>query len=135
MAIRLRCKIELAVSSSSAEERDLGNAKYEIVVDSQNEGGSWKTVLVGGASDVQLQLPNIADARFLAIRTTAKDPTQDPDEISIKINGTGNEARKITPMSGSKEGFYLSTTDGLTSVHASHAGTVDMELIVFAAGD
>jgi hypothetical protein len=135
MAIRLRYKIELAVSSSSAEERDLGNASYEVVFDSQNEGGSWKTVLAAGSSDVELQLPNIADARFLAIRTAAQDSTLDPVEITIKINGTGNEERKITPTPGTNEGFYLSTTDGVTSVHASNAGSTDMELIVFAAGD
>jgi hypothetical protein len=135
MAIRLRYKIELTVSSTIAEENDLGNVKYNVSFDSQNEGGSWKTLLAAGATDVELQLPNIADARFLAIRTTAKDPTLDPIEIAIKINGVGGEARKITPVTGTKEGFYLQTTDGITSVHATNAGSVDMELIVFAAGD
>jgi len=133
--IRIRYKIEAIVSSTTAEDKDLGNQKYEVVTDDLGEGGARKTFLPSAASDVSLDLGNVADAKLIILRTNARDPTEAPSEIRIKINGTGNEERPIVPLSGTSEGHYVTSTTGVTAIFASNPGTVDMEITLVVAGD
>jgi hypothetical protein len=135
MPIRVSYKIQVSVSSTSAEERDLGNANWSTITDSQNEGGTGKALLPAGATDQEIFLLNVSTIRFLIIRTTAKDPTKTPSTISIKRNGVGNESIEIKPLGTSKEGHLLISTDSLTSLHATNPGTVDMELTLVYGGD
>lgn len=135
MAVRVRYKVEVSVSSTTAEEKDLGNVKYEVVDDAQGEGGTWKTVLAAASSNVQIQLDNIATARFLLFKTNAKDPTQAPGIVQIKKNSTGGEIMEIKPLGTNKEGHFLMSTDSITAIYASNPGAVVMELTVIACGD
>lgn len=135
MSVRVRYKIQVAVSSTSAEDKDLGNLSWEIVTDQQGEGGSWKTVVAAGAVDVQIPMDSIADVRLLILRTTAKDPNQTPNQILIRRNTNVAEQIEILPLADAKEGHLLLSTDGLTAIYASNPGAVDMEMIIVAAGD
>ncbi len=135
MAIRVRYKLTVTISSSNSEEKDLGNNTYEVVNDEQNEGGTWKTTVAAAASDVQVQLGNVAAGQFLVVRTIAKDPTLTPGAVSLKLNGTGSDPIVVDPMGASKEGLFVLTTTNLTSLHVSNPGSVVMEVIVSAAGD
>lgn len=135
MPVRVRYKVDASVSSTSAEERDLGNVRWEVVTDKPGEGGGWKTLLVAGATDVQLPLDSIAACKLLIIRTNAKDPNQTPNEIRIRRNLIGAEQIGIVPLTDSKEGHFLLTTDAITALFASNPGAVDMELTIIAAGD
>jgi hypothetical protein len=135
MTVRIRYKITATVSSTSAEERDLANQAWEVVNDAQGEGGSWKTTLAAGATDVQLNLGNLAACRMLFVRTTAKDPTQVPGDIVVKRNSTGGETLTVRPLTDAKEGFLAFVTDSLTALYASNPGTVVMDVVVVAAGD
>ena len=134
MAIRLRYQSSIVVSSTTAEEKDLGNQKYKVVNDDMNEGGSWKTVLAAGATDVQLNLGNVSAARFLCIRTSAKDPTLTPGNVLIRLGDIAAEQITIKPMGG-KEGLFKLTCNDVDSVFASNPGSVVMDVIVSAAGD
>lgn len=134
MAVRVRYKTEIVVSSTSAEEKDLGNQKYEVVNDDMNEGGTWKTVLAAAAVDVQLNLGNVAAARFLCIRTSAKDPTLTAGNVLIRLGDVGAEQITIKPMGG-KEGIFKISCNDIDSVFASNPGSVIMDVIVSAAGD
>lgn len=134
MGVRVRYSLAAGVSSTTAEERDLGNVKWEIVADEKTKGGTWKTVLLAGATDVQLQIDNISTIQLLIIRTNAKDPNNAPNAISIKRNGIGGEAILIKPLGSALEGHFVLSTDSLTSIYATNAGTVDMELTIVAAG-
>jgi hypothetical protein len=136
MSVRLRFKVEVAVSSTPAEERDLGNGKFEVVVDSQNEGGAWKTTLAGAAVDVPIQLPNVASAKFIAVRTNPKNPNDPAANVTFKKGTIAGEAIVVAPLSTSKEGYLLFTTDTLTALFATNgSATVAMEISVFVAGD
>lgn len=135
MSVRLRYKMSIMISSTQAEEKDLGNGSYEIVTDTQGEGGSWKTNLPAASVDVRVNLGNLALAMFVAIKTNTKNPNDTPVEIMIKRNTTGGEAISILPMGDSKQGHFLFSTNGLSALYASNAGAVDMELTVFGAGD
>jgi hypothetical protein len=135
MAVRTRYKVEVSISSTASEEKDLGNVRWEIVTDKQGEGGGWKTLLAAGAVDIQLPLDSIATVRLLVIRTNAKDPNQNPADILIRRNLVGAEQILIKPLTDSKEGHFLISTDGLTALFASNPGTVAMELTLLVAGD
>jgi hypothetical protein len=136
MAVRLRYKIEITCSSTTAEEKDLGNLKSEVVTDVCNEGGTWKTTLAGGATDIQIPLDSIAAAKFLFIRATSKDPNLAPVQVTIKRNSNSAEAINIVPFSDVKEGHLLLSTSGLTAIYATNSsGTVVMDLTIVAIGD
>lgn len=134
MAVRVRYKLETTVSSTSAEERDLGNVKWEVVTDEEAKGGTWKTLLPAGSTDVQLRIDNITTIQLLIIRTNPKNPNDAPSAISIKRNGAGNEAILIKPIGSSTEGHFLISTDSLTSIFATNSGSTDMELTICATG-
>lgn len=135
MPVRVRYKLEIAISSTQNEERDLGNGKYEIVVDSQGEGGSWKFTVPGGATDVPVQLPNVATAKFLVIRTTPKNPNQTPVALEFKRETIAGEVITLQSLTTSKEAYLMLTTDSLTALFVSNPGSVEMDVTVFAAGD
>lgn len=134
MSVRVRYAVAASVSSTSAEEKDLGNVKFEVVTDAETKGGSWKTVLLASAADVQLHLDTITTVQLLVIRTNAVDPNESPVGITIKRNSTGGETILIKPVGDAKEGIMILSTDGLTSLYASNPGSVDMNLTITAVG-
>jgi hypothetical protein len=136
MPVRLRYSIDIAVSSNSNEDKDLGHPVSEVVVDSQGEGGVFKTVLPASATDQEIKLDNIADAKFLAIKTTTVNAQDTLPTISVKKNAIGGEAIDIAPLSGAKEGHFLLTTTGLTALYATNPdASVNVEMTVVMAGD
>ena len=135
MSVRIRYKIEAAVSSSSSEEKDLGNLSFEVLSDAAGEGGVRKTLLAVGAADVSVGLNEIATATFILIRTNPHDQNDTPATIQIKKNGVGGEVTEVVPLNGSKNGHMLLSTSGITALYASNPGTVDMEITVMAVGD
>ena len=136
MAVRLRYKIEIAVSSTTAEDKDLGNLKCEVVTDASNEGGTWKTTLAGGAANVQIPLDSISSARFLFVRATSKDPNVGPVEIRLRRNSVMGEEISVVPFSDVKEGHMFLCTTGLTALYATNtSGSVVMDLTLIAIGD
>ena len=135
MSVRTRYRVEASVSSTTAEEKDLGNLKMEQACDSQADGGSRKNVIVAAATDVDVTPRQLATTRMLVIRTAAKNPNDAPGTISLKKNSTGGEAWSIVPLSGTREGYFVTTTDSVTALYVSNLGSVDMEVTVMAAGD
>jgi len=136
MSVRLRYSAKVQISSrTDPEDKDLGNLSYENVTDSNGEGGSRKFTLAAGDSDIAIDLGNVTTPNFVFIRSSAKDPLDTPSEITVKRNTIGNEEIPITPISGTKTGWLLLSTSGLTALFASNPGSVDMELIVAVSGD
>lgn len=135
MSVRIRYRIEASVSSTSAEEKDLGNVAYEVLDDDSGEGGVRKTLLAAGATDVSVMLTEISAARFVLIRTNAKDRTETLGAISIKKNAIGGEVTTIEPLPGASEAHLLMATSGITDLFATNGGTVDTEITVMAVGD
>ena len=134
MGVRVRYSLAAAVSSTTAEERDLGNVRWEIVSDDEAKGGTWKTLLPAASTDVQLRIDNLSTIRLLILRTNPADPNQTPNAVSIKRNSTGGESILITPLGDTQEGHFLISTDSLTAIFASNPGPTDMEITVAAAG-
>jgi hypothetical protein len=134
MPVRVRYSVTVAVSSTPAEERDLGNVSWSIVTDIEAKGGTWKTTLSAGASNVQLQIDNISTIQFLALRTTTVNPNDTLTLVNIRKNSTSGEVTEILPLGDALEGHMLISTDGITAIYASNPGSVDINLTVVAAG-
>lgn len=133
MTVRLRYSLAASVSSTSAEAKDLGNVKFEVVSDSDAKGGTWKTVVAANAVAVQLQMDNITSVEFLLIRTQSSDPNEDPVAVTFRKNSAMGEAIVVQPVTGSTEGLLALTTTGLTSLYAS-GGAVDMDVTLTVVG-
>lgn len=135
MTVRTRYRVEIKISSTSAEEADLANIKTEVVTDDFGEGGSRKWTLAAGAVDVPIALGNVLTTRFLSIRTNSKDPNLLPVAISVKFGTILDPAFTIEPMPSTKEGHFLWSTSGVSAMFASNPGATDMDLTVANAGD
>lgn len=135
MTVRIRYQISVSVSSSAAEEKDLGNVAYEVLHDASGEGGSRKTLLAGGATGASIGLNQITDTKFVLIRATSKDPTLSLGTIEIRLNSPTGEVIELAPLPGATEAHLLLTSTGLTALYASNPGTSDVDVIVVAVGD
>ena len=135
MTVRIRYSIQASVSSTSAEERDLGNVSYEIVNDDPGEGGVRKTRLAAGAADVSVMLNEISTARFVLIKTNTRVATDTLGPVSIKKNNVGGEVTTVEPLPGATSAHLLLATSDITDLFASNPGTVDVEITVMAVGD
>lgn len=135
MSVRVRYSLAAAISSSSSESKDLGDGSYEVIDDLQGEGGGRKVTLLASAVDAAIAVCDIADAKFLLLRTTPKDPNNDCHEVKIRLNGIANQQISVKPLGTSKEGYFFITTDALISIHATNVGATDMSLTLFIAGD
>lgn len=135
MAIRVRYKISVAVSSTSAEEKDLANQSYEVVSDAYGEGGSVKVLVAAGATDLAIQFPQVAAASLIVVRTKAKDPMVSGIPLTFKKGSTLGEAIVVAPLTGSKEGHLVLSTSGVTALYVSNSGAVDMEVTLTLVGD
>lgn len=133
--VRLRYKIEAAISSTAGEDRDLGNARYEVVVDSQGEGGAHKMTLAGGAVDVPLCMGDVGVARFVLVRATPANQNDPAQEVRIRLNSVTGEQISLAPVPPSKEGYLLLTGGNVTALYATNMGTTAMSLTVSVAGD
>lgn len=134
--MRLRYRIEVSISSTYNEERDLGNTRWEVVTDQQTEGGVWKATLANGSTNVPLPLDTIADATFVAIRINPTDPNDTANAITIAINSTMSTPITIAPISQeSQTGHFLLSTTGLTALYASNSGSVSMDITLVAVGN
>jgi hypothetical protein len=135
MTIRFRYKVSLSASSTSNEERDLGNATYEVVSDSSGKGGAVKVIIPKNTTNQQVPLSGISAPSLLAVRTNALDPSLPPVNLDMRKNSTGGEVTTIAPF-GAKEGLYMVTVTGLTALYFTNSSTTtDMEVTIFIAGD
>lgn len=133
--VRVRVQAQVSVSSTSQEEKDLGNQAVGFVNDAQNEGGTWQTVLDAGATDVPLQLTGVQVCRLLLVRTVPVDRTLPSSDVILRKNNIAGEAIRVRPLHSNGEGVFLLTTDSITELYASNPGTSNMKLILVVAGD
>jgi len=135
MSVRVRYGLTAAISSTTAESKDLGDGSFEVVDDSLGEGGARKITLPGSAVDVAISMCDVADAKFLAIRVEPKDPNDDAHRVNFRLNSPTGDEIPIIPLGSDKEAYLMMTTTGLVSLYATNTGATDMSLTLFVAGD
>jgi hypothetical protein len=134
MPVRVRYDLSAAVSSTSAEDRDLGNVDFEVVTDTLNQGGTWKTRLPASTPQTQYPLDSIPAASLLIIRTNAVDPNQTPVPITVQLNSPSATPITVAPLGDAQEGHMLLSTMGITALYLTNTGGVDMEVTIVTAG-
>ncbi len=134
MSIRLNYRIGVAVSSSSADLKDLGNVTFDVTSDTPSEGGVWKT-RVAAAATVTLPLDSITAATFLMLRIVASDPTETLTPVAITLNGTAT--LELAPVGSSKESNFLISSSGLSSLSVANTDddAVSIDVTIGTAGD
>ena len=135
MAVRVNLDMTFSVSSTTADEKDLGNLKNALTSTAMGEGGSRKITLAAGVSDQEIELTNISTVRLLFVKVAPKAENDPGQAVTIKRNTVGGEAIEIKPFDDKKIGYFLLTTDSLTALFASNAGVIDVELTIMTAGD
>lgn len=134
-AVRLTFKAEFSISSTPADEKDLGNGLYQVRTDAMSEGGTWRTRVADAETDWEVRLDNIADAKFLFLRLTKVEETDPAPAITFKLDDVGNTAVPLSAPSDSEEGMLLLTTDGLSALYVTNASGYAVDLTVSVAGD
>jgi hypothetical protein len=135
MPVRVRYKLGISISSSSSEENDLGNAKYEVVDDTFTEGWSGKTTVPALAVNQPVNLPALGSMSLLILRATSKDPTLPPVILYVRRNSVLGEELPIKALGNTKEAHFLVSTEGLTSLYVSNPSNTVMDLLVHVVGD
>ena len=128
MSIRVKFKVDLSLSETTAEGKELGlTAPWSGTNDLQDDGGTWRRKVVAGAIDVLIDLNGLANGRLIAIKSNK--------EITVKKNATTGEAWTIRPLgTGALDGVMVITTDGVTALYVTNAGTADAEVTFLVAG-
>lgn len=136
MGVRLRYKVVVGISSTPAEELDLGNQRYEVVSDSESEGGIWKTTCAANTT-MSIQLDNITSAKFLTMRFSSKDPTLKMTAVTVTLNGTAVLPPLAPVGTVQDEALLMLTTTGITSVTVANTqtGSVMLDVIIGTTGD
>ena len=128
MAVRVTFEVLVQISENTSELKELGKSPpWKGTNDLQDEGGTWRQKILAGAVNVAVDLNGLTPGRFLAIKTT--------QAITFKKNSTGGEPWTIRPMgTGALDGVFFATTDGITSLYFSNAGSLDAEVTIALAG-
>jgi hypothetical protein len=128
MAIRVKFDIDLQLSESSQGQKELGKSPpWSGINDQQDNGGTWRQRIDAGDTDILVDLNGLANGRLIAIKTD--------QEISVKKNSAGGEAWTIRPLgTGALDGIFMITTDGITSLYLTNAGSLDAEVTFSIAG-
>ena len=128
MAIRVKFEVDLQLSESPQGMKELGKTPpWSGTNDQQDNGGTWRQRIDAGATDVLVDLNGLANGRLIAIKSN--------QEISVKKNADTGEAWTIKPLgTGALDGVFMITTDGVTSLYVSNAGSIDAEVTFSVAG-
>jgi len=135
MPIRFMLDIDVSVSSDCRGLKDLGNNASSITSDAYNEGGSQRTLIPAASTDKVIPLDDIANVGVLYLKVQPVDANDPGQVIGIRLNDVANDLISIFPMSGKKVGYFLLTSDAVTSLFVTNAGTVDVALTMIIAGD
>jgi len=128
MAVRVTFEVLVQISENASELKELGKTPpWKGTSDLQDHGGTWRQKIIAGASNIAVDLNGLTSGRVIAIKTS--------QTITFKKNSSAGEAWTIRPMGlGSLDGVFFATTDGITSLHFSNAGSLDAEITISIAG-
>jgi hypothetical protein len=128
MGARVTFEVLVQISENTQELKELGKtAPWKGTSDLLDNGGTWRQRIIAGASNVAVDLNGLVNGRLLAIKTN--------QTISFKKNSTGGEDWTIRPIgTGALDGVFLATTDGITALYFSNAGSLDAEVTISLAG-
>lgn len=128
MGVRLTFSLLVQISENTMELKELGKTPpWSGTNDLNDDGGTWRQRIIGGASNILVGLNGLTNGRMLGIKST--------QAITLKKNSTGGEPWTIRPLgTGALDGVFFVTTDGITSLYLSNPGSLDAEVTISCAG-
>lgn len=128
MSIRTKFEIDYSLSENSSAAKELGQTPpWAGATDALDDGGTWRRRIAAGATDVLIDLNGLTTCRLLTLKST--------QTITWKINNTGTTAITLRALgTGATEGVLFMTTDSVTALYLSNAGSVDAEVTITIAG-
>jgi|HubBroStandDraft_6_1064221.scaffolds.fasta_scaffold319148_2 hypothetical protein len=128
MSVRIKFELNYSVSENQAGSKELGQSSPWVGINDQmDDGGTTRWRIGAGAMDTPVGINSLTTCRFLAIKTT--------QTISFKLNSTGNTPTTIRALGyGAMDGHFIMTTDTVTALYFSNAGSVDAEVTITIAG-
>lgn len=128
MAIRVKFEISLQLSETAQEGKELGKTPpWSGTSDLLDDGGTWRQKIAAGATDVEIDLNGLSSARLVAMKTNR--------EITFKKDSSAGEPWTLRPLgTGALDGVFMITTDAVTKLYVSNAGSMDAEVTFSLAG-
>lgn len=129
MPLRVQNKLVSFISSTTAEERDIGNIEprsFEIS-DTLNEGSTRRYRVADGATNQTIDLAGLTSAQYILIKSSRA--------VTIRINAT--DSIPIGIIDGFSYGYLLlSAGDGsVTSMDVSNSSGGTAQVLVQLAGE
>jgi hypothetical protein len=128
MALRLKLKLLMSLSSTTAEEKDHFNVDpgtSHEVSDAFLNGNSRHYRVADGTTDQSINFSGITSPQMVALLSDQL--------ISIKLDG--GSAIPIKKPSGWDYGYFLLTTDDLDTLTLSNASGYTANVKIFMVGD
>jgi hypothetical protein len=128
MAIRVKFEVLLQLSETAQEGKELGKtAPWQGTSDLMDDGGTWRQKIAAGAADVEIDLNGLVNGRLIAMKCNK--------EIIFKKDSAAGEAWTLRPLgTGALDGVFLLTTNAVTKLYVSNAGSLDAEVTFSVAG-
>lgn len=128
MGARVTFEVLVQISENTQELKELGKtAPWRGTSDLLDNGGTWRQRIAVGAVNVAVDLNGLVNGRLLAIKSN--------QTISFRKNSVSGEPWTIRPIgTGALDGVFLATTDGITALYFSNAGSLDAEVTISIAG-
>ena len=129
MPLRIQQKLTSFISSSTAEERDIGNLEAKVYETNNTliEGSTRRYRVAAGATDVAIDLAGLASIQYMVVRTSAA--------ITLKLNGTDSILIGILPGFTSGYLHLTAPSGGITSLTVSNAGAEAASVQIQLAGE
>jgi hypothetical protein len=129
MGLRLQQKFISFISSTTAEEKDIGNIEPRSfeVSDALNEGSTRRYRVADGVANQVIDLAGLTAAQYLFFRTNR--------EVTIQINGTDSIPLGI--IDGFAFGYFILTAPsaGITALDVSNSSGGNAQLLVQLVGE
>jgi len=127
MSIRVNFNIDLSLSETTLENKELGmTPPWQGTNDQLDDGGTFRRKIVAGATDVAVPLLGLSNGRLLAIKSN--------QQVSIRRDTVSDVPWIIRPLGvGAQDGVFVITTDALSTIYISNAGSLDAE-VTFSVG-
>lgn len=128
--MRLKTRVSVSLSSTSAEEEDIANIKptsYEVA-DSLGEGSSRTYKVPGNASNQTVDLAGLQEVHFIYVRTTK------PVTFHV-ITASGTSDIEVSIPDGNTFGHFSLNTRGVTALAISNDSGQTARVMVVLAGD
>jgi hypothetical protein len=128
--MRLKTRVSLSLSSTTAEEMDVANvapSSYEIT-DALSEGSSRTYKVAHGVSAQAVDLAGLSAVNLIYVRTNRA--------VTFHITSpAGTENIPVAVPTGNENGHLLLNTAGVTSLAISNSSGGTARVMVVLAGD